>query len=384
MYCSRIQSGINGWLKNRAGLARGFPNAVWYASKELGGVGELELFSEINIEKVLIFLRGLVRGVSHQDKQFLELEEVMTQEKCGEARPVFMEGGSNIKGGMGTWGCSLAEFLRSIDASIPGGGELAGRRHSNDWTIVSLATTDKEREQLRQGCCRYRVWWGSYLLDCSAGERWRWGLGSVAQDKRRLEWENLILLLGSEQPGVRGGVVRQHLQLGEEGWLPINHRQEGEWYAGRDSRDRSRMVFQEVRGIKQGVVVVKSWIQKAGGGIGKNNSVSAKSEWDWLASEWEGARLQDTHWERVNEMKYVVGAMQRVEMWVSRGGKGVVGQLINRTRYCFQPGQFKRGREMVRRVRLHDNIARRERELVGLAGVGMEEVEWWTLQYDSL
>ena len=68
------------------------------------------------------------------------------------------------------------------------------------------------------------------------------------------------------------------------------------------------------------------------------------------------------------------GRLQRVEMWVSRGGKGVVGQLISRGSDFFQPGQFVRGKEMVRRVRVNDLRERRERELRVLAGVGMEEI----------
>ena len=383
-YCAKVQAGINGWLKNRAGVARSFPNAVWFGSSELGGIGEHELADEVNIEKILIFLRGMVRGATHQDSKFLELEEIMTQEKGGEVAPVFNGGGSGVRGGMGTWGCSMGEFLHGINATIPGGGELPGRRHCRDWAIVSLASCEREREILRAGCNRYRVWWGSYLLDCSGGERWRWGLGSVYQEKRRREWELLILNLGSVVHGERGGAVLPQLRLGVEGWLPINYKQEGECYAGRDANDRSRLIIHEVLDTKQGVVQVRTWVQKWGSGIGKNKSVAAKEEWEWLASEWEEARLLETHWERSTQLKKMAGTLKRVELWVSRGGSGAVGQVISKAEYSFQPGQYARGREMVQRFRRCDVRERRTRELTLLAGVGMEEVNWWEQEFDSV
>ena len=104
--------------------------------------------------------------------------------------------------------------------------------------------------------------------------------------------------LGSEVPGERGGYVQQHLRLGGEGWLPINCKQQGEWYAGRDLFNRGVLIIHQVLRVTQGEAVVQTWEQRAGGGIGGNKAVSAREEWEWLASKWEGGRLSNTHWDR--------------------------------------------------------------------------------------
>ena len=61
-----------------------------------------------------------------------------------------------------------------------------------------------------------------------------------------------------------------------------------------------------------------------------------------------------------------------------------MGQVISKAEYSFQPGQYARGREMVQRFRRCDVRERRTRELTLLAGVGMEEVNWWEQEFDSV